>query len=104
MDYNSRKTELLNKQKIVLEKHKQLLREACELVVGLQELLEDQDKSFSETVDWMQYMTRDEGVDKSFRLAAALQYVERPNDIDTIQNLKSNMKINKVMAKRFEKR
>lgn len=99
MDYNSRKTELLNKQKKVMQKHKELLMEVCELVVGLQELLEDQNKSFHDTVDWMHYMTRDEDVDKSFRLAAALQYVERPDDVNTIKNLKSDMKTNKVKMK-----
>lgn len=102
MDYNNKKTELLNKQTIVLQKHKELLREVCELVVGLQNLLENNNNSMDETVEWIRYMSQDKDVDKSFRLAAALQYAENPSDIEVVQTLKNDMKLNRVKAKKYK--
>ena len=81
-----------------MQKHKELLGEACELVIGLQELLED----FSDTVDCINYVTQDEGVAKAFRLAAALLYVETPNDFETVKNLKNNMKLQKIKVKKLK--
>ena len=102
MDYNSRKLELLNKQKTVLQKHKELLTEVCELVVGIQILALDENNSIDENVEWIRYMVQDEDVDKSFRLAAALQYVEDPKNTEVVKALKNNMKLNKAKVKKYK--
>ena len=104
MDYNSRKIELLDQQKIVLQKHKELLTEVCNLVVGMQNLAEASNNSIDETVDWIRYMAQDDDVDKSFRLAAALQYVENPNDEAVVESLKENIELNRLEAQKTKRK
>lgn len=87
MNYNSRKIELLDQQKIVLQKHKELLTKVYTLVSGMQNLAESPNNSIYETVGWVRYMAQDDDVDKSFRLAVALQYVESPNNLEVVQSL-----------------
>ena len=56
--------------------------------------------SMDETVEWIRYMVQDKDVDKSFRLVAALQYVENPSDIEVVLTLKNDMKLNRVKVKK----
>ena len=96
---NLTQIEIVKKQQSVMKKYNELFNEVNELIVALQSSLTKENA----TIDWLHYMVS-EDVDKSFRLAAALHYVEEPSDKKIVSALKENIKINKTgIVKKLKK-
>lgn len=98
MNYQVNKNEIINKKNILLKEYKDLLYKTLKLTVEICNITE-QKLSLDEIIDWVKFNSTDEEIDKLFRLAAALQYVEMPHDKDVISNLQENIEINNLKIK-----
>ncbi len=92
MSYEDKKSELLNKCNLLLRKYYSLLKDSVEFS---HELISMEVTNTSETIDLLNFMIKNEDLQKATRLMAALSYVENPQDKEVIANLKENILINK---------
>ena len=98
MNYQLKKYEIINKKNVLLKEYKDLLYKTLKLTVEIYGITE-QKLSLDEMIDWMEFVSNDEKMEKLTRLAAALQYVEMPQDKDVISNLQENIEINNLKIK-----
>ena len=98
MNYQLKKYEIINKKNVLLKEYKDLLYKTLKLTVEICGITE-QKLSLDEMLDWMEFVSNDEKMQKLDRLAAALQYVEMPQNKDVISNLQENIEINNLKIK-----
>lgn len=93
MNYQVNKYKLMQKRDELLKEYKTLLCKTLELTVEISNMYGNI-VSPIEIVDWIEFNSNDKEMEKLTRLAAALQYVEMPQDKDVIYNLQENIEIN----------
>ena len=98
MNYQVNKYKLIQKRDELLKEYKTLLCKTLELTVEISNMYGNI-VSPIEIVDWIEFNSNDKEMEKLTRLAAALQYVEMPQDTDVISNLQENIEINNLKTK-----
>lgn len=96
MTYEERKKELLSEKTKLLTKYNALFNETMELICKMSSIFSNIDSTIIEQIDWAKLVANDSEIEKITRLAAALQYVECPNDKDVIENLEENIAVNNI--------
>lgn len=94
MSYQEQKQLLIDKRDSLLQKYYSLYRERMHFMVESYGLIGEASTKEERSDFALNWICQDEVNDKVTRLAAALQYVEEPQNKQTVTNLKDNIKIN----------
>lgn len=98
MTYDEKKKKILGETRDLLSQYNDIFYKTIELISKTNHILDD-DADIQQKLDWAYFISHTAEMQKLIRLSAALQYVEEPQDKQTISNLKENIKVNKKNKK-----
>lgn len=93
--YNEKKQKIIKMKDELLKEYTNLLSKSMKYTSDIANVINSNNISQIEVLDFMKFMFNNNDSDKLTRLCVALQYVENPSDTEVIDALIENIELNK---------